>query len=149
MAYCTKCGKQNPETAKFCTACGGTLTAITPSNVQKKKKSRWLITGGILLAGLLVVSYFIFFNNPKKQDKVLINDDTKTSIKGLVNEWNSAINSGNASSVSALYAANLVYYRQSVNRKYAEMTLYDFFQKNPNFSQQITSEITVEKKVIT
>ncbi len=25
MAYCTKCGKQNPDTAKFCTGCGNIL----------------------------------------------------------------------------------------------------------------------------
>ena len=30
MSYCTKCGKQNPDTAKFCTGCGIALIVTSP-----------------------------------------------------------------------------------------------------------------------
>lgn len=143
MTYCTKCGKPNPETAKFCTSCGGLLSASIGS-FPKNKNKKWLIIGSITLIGLLTAAWFIFFNNPKKETLVL-NDKTTSELKELVNQWNNGLNSGNAEYVSSLYAERLVYYRQQMSKGNAQVLLNDFFQTNPYFSQQITSEISFEK----
>lgn len=74
MGYCTKCGKQNSDTAKFCTGCGTRLGIVTESTAtytsdKKQRKKRNLHWPGILLLGILTLAgagYFIFFN--KKQD---------------------------------------------------------------------------------
>ena len=38
MSYCTKCGKQNPDTAKFCTGCGTTLIITPPIVINSLKE---------------------------------------------------------------------------------------------------------------
>ena len=68
MPFCTTCGKQNPDTAKFCTGCGASLIAIAdkitivqPAN----NNTKWFIIAGVVvLAG--ISSYFLFFNNKGK-----------------------------------------------------------------------------------
>jgi len=81
MSYCTKCGKQNLDTAKFCTGCGATLLAkagMSPSSpsvnypeafAEKKKEvatTTWLLAG-ILLLVAAAGAYFIFFNKKKEK----------------------------------------------------------------------------------
>ncbi len=84
MAYCTKCGKQNSNTAKFCTGCGIALLAPVsgqqpyppPKTNEKNKKT---IAGIIVMValGICVVGYFIFFN--KKADNSPSGDSGKVS----------------------------------------------------------------------
>jgi len=68
MANCTKCGKANADSAKFCTVCGSLLiiqaSASTPFKDQssKKKNSIWILIG---ILGLLIVVggvYFLFIS---------------------------------------------------------------------------------------
>jgi hypothetical protein len=81
MAYCTKCGKQNPDTAKFCTGCGALLSGSTQatspepgkipeangSNRSKKKGvAVWVLSVSVLLAAA-TAAYFIFFNKKTKK----------------------------------------------------------------------------------
>ena len=87
MIYCTKCGKQNPDTAKFCTGCGATLTNSSVQPTQqttsanapnpftdepaKKNKTAWIIIGIIIFLGLGIGAYFMFFSNKKiKTDSI-------------------------------------------------------------------------------
>ena len=79
MSFCTKCGKQNLDTAKFCTSCGATLATITvtpfPSQVVSKNKNYWIVIGIVVILGLGVGAYFIFFN--KKSEKVEVQPESK------------------------------------------------------------------------
>src|SRR5690242_14199296 len=80
MAYCTQCGKQNADSAKFCTGCGASLKAVqpTPGTIQKdeeyeklfnshsKKKNNNRII--IVITGIIILGtacYFLFFNSKK------------------------------------------------------------------------------------
>ena len=75
MAYCTKCGKQNTDTAKFCTTCGKAMI-ITASKadigasqtivVPKQTSSKMLIIAITALVVLGVAGYFMFRNKPGK-----------------------------------------------------------------------------------
>lgn len=81
MAYCTKCGKPNPDIAKFCTSCGATFGAAVSAPASKKSAGKmWMtIAIGAILA-VCAISYFLFFNKKK-------NEEVKTEIpkegKGL------------------------------------------------------------------
>ncbi|MBK8300434.1 MAG: zinc-ribbon domain-containing protein [Chitinophagaceae bacterium] len=93
MAYCTKCGKQNSDTAKFCTSCGATLKSgvippiptSAPNKVyhpmepkrNSSKKSTWLAIGIISFLGLFAGVYFIFFNKKKsaKANEIVVETD--------------------------------------------------------------------------
>ncbi len=150
MSYCTKCGKKNLDTAKFCTGCGGGLTTTVPSAIQKKKNIQWIVIGSLVLLGLLVGSYFLFFK--KTEDKnnnlsanTLVSEDEAIKLKELVYQWNAGLNNGSSDEIAALYAERLVYYRTQMSKGNATVLLSDFFLKNPGFSQEITSEITFEK----
>ena len=81
MSFCTKCGKQNPDTAKFCTGCGAAITVLTTTpippqiNSPSKNRSLWIIIGIIAFAGLSIGAYFAFFNN--NSDKEIEQSETK------------------------------------------------------------------------
>lgn len=154
MSYCIKCGKQNPDTAKFCTGCGGNLAiTVTPHIIpQKKGINHWIIIGVVALLGLLAGAYFVFL----KKDKDSRGDETSTAqagigandvskLKELVHRWNNGLNNRSAAEVAALYADRLTYYHSVISKWDAESSLNDFFYKNPGFYQQVTSEITFEK----
>lgn len=85
MAFCTKCGKSNPETAKFCTSCGTVLSAAIPV-VQKSPSptaKTWKIFAAILLVILLGAAvYFLFFNKKEKQTETM-NSTISGSVNGL------------------------------------------------------------------
>lgn len=87
MNYCTACGKQNPEIAKFCTGCGAMLksailqpgqpvirkdTAFEKTFKQpvKGKKNLWLIIGLLAFLALGTAFYFLFINNPRKKPEL-------------------------------------------------------------------------------
>ncbi|MDZ4810928.1 MAG: hypothetical protein SGI96_22055 [Bacteroidota bacterium] len=148
MSYCIKCGKQNSDLAKFCTGCGGSLTAKAIPSVKKNKATKWLIISAFILAGL-AAGYFLLFNKSKNKPDTVVtgnisDEEVATKLKELVHQWSRALNSRNGSSVAALYAERLVYYRAQISKGNAEVLLSDFFIKNPAFSQQITGEITTE-----
>lgn len=145
MSYCIKCDKSNADTAKFCTSCGGVLSSNSIKTAASKKKFNWLLYGGITLTLLLATAYFVFLNRPQKQKDILVNENVRSAIKELVYDWNTGLNNANVSSVSSMYAERIVYYRQAMSKGNAAVILSDFFQKNPYFSQQITSEITIDK----
>jgi len=75
MLFCTVCGKQNPDTARFCTGCGASLLKSSSedevnitSSVNKtgggKTKLFVLIT--IIVLGLCAGVFFIFVNKKEK-----------------------------------------------------------------------------------
>lgn len=80
MVSCNKCGKQNPDTAKFCTGCGTIFTSaknpLTESkykkediiNRKKPGKSWRRLAGGIIGIGLGFAIYFLFIRkgDPEK-----------------------------------------------------------------------------------
>ena len=88
MIYCTKCGKQNSDTAKFCTGCGAILTLVpaSPGNTAApsattstgKNKITWWVIGIIVVMGLGTGAYFIFFNKKKKVDIAMKNTNPST-----------------------------------------------------------------------
>lgn len=75
MSYCIKCGKQNAQTAKFCTGCGAALITKTdqsaqPELIAKEGNNNNKKLGIVLIISLSVLAvaagiYFIFFNNRK------------------------------------------------------------------------------------
>lgn len=102
MPRCNKCGKQNIDTAKFCTGCGAAIAikkesdlhtsgfekivfTTTPADSLQPKARRnpiiaWLLSG-ILLFGVATATYFIFFSKKKKPGSFLNADSNK--INGL------------------------------------------------------------------
>lgn len=98
MTYCTKCGKQNLDTAKFCTGCGGVLVLkeqtsrnpiseaapttkerfLTP---QKRISSITLLLAGILVVGAGTAAYFIFFNKKKTPPTVTTVETKETPVQ--------------------------------------------------------------------
>ena len=59
MSFCTKCGKQNTDKAKFCTSCGGALTSIQqPVNSKNNLKIIISVTSLVVVAAC----YFLFFH---------------------------------------------------------------------------------------
>lgn len=152
MSYCTKCGNQNPDTAKFCTSCGGNLAkTVTPTlTPQKKGINHWVIIGAVVLLGLLAGAYFVFLkkNNQGNETSAAqagISDNDASKLKDMVHQWNNGLNNRNAAEVSALYAERLTYYHSAISKWDAESSLSNFFYKNPGYNQQITSEITTER----
>lgn len=75
MAYCIKCGKQNTDTAKFCTTCGAAMITVNSKTitgatqtvvVPKQASSKILIIAITALVVLGGAGYFIFRNKPGK-----------------------------------------------------------------------------------
>lgn len=80
MIYCTKCGKQNTDTAKFCTGCGNTFVARaseqsqTPYSVNRdsvtvnSKKLNWILWGGLASVSVAIGIYFLLINKDSKKE---------------------------------------------------------------------------------
>jgi len=77
MVYCTKCGKQNPDIAKFCTGCGTQLAKVSIASTEDFTKKKTILPAITILVvfGLCVAAYFIFFNNRGNRNN---QSDTKT-----------------------------------------------------------------------
>ena len=80
MAYCIKCGKENPDTAKFCTGCGTTLDIKLFTETGKTGMARpsgkktWMAIAIAALAGLCIVGYFLFFQKTQEKDSATQNN---------------------------------------------------------------------------
>ena len=80
MGFCTKCGKQNPDSAKFCTSCGVTLKSTVPLDTSNSKRNILTLAVIALFLCLGIVAYFIFFaKKSKKGDPEQVNDNSKVS----------------------------------------------------------------------
>ena len=67
--YCNKCGKEVPESMKFCPECGADMneTAALPAKTEKpKKKKKWLI---ILIAAVVVIIIIAAVGGGKDESK--------------------------------------------------------------------------------
>ena len=108
MSYCSKCGKQNSDTAKFCTSCGGTLIAkqdSLPKNDYQKESQpikenniNWVLIGSLVTLLVAVAVYFIFFNKVKKDTQVTNNnteqkDTDKPLAPTVINSDTATLNS--------------------------------------------------------
>lgn len=62
---CSKCGKENCDSAKFCAYCGISLN----TNFQKTKGRKWLIFFGIFIILVSMVIVFVFVYQKKYQEK--------------------------------------------------------------------------------
>ena len=98
MSFCTKCGKPNPDIAKFCTGCGATLKIVVTQKEQSiktpeitnpvkaqhssKTKTKPFLIGLLLFLGLCTGTYFIFFNKKKANSNstTTVRSDTTTNI---------------------------------------------------------------------
>ena len=175
MTYCTKCGKQNPDTAKFCTSCGAVLSPAVAIHVkqtdsiqkspvisQKKNKTPWIITGIAIILALGTGAYVLFFNKLKKNETNVSSNTTAGNssgtnpiekpsdpdaekLKDLVGQWDVGMNSRNSNQIGNLYNKELVYYRIQMYRDLVVANLGAFFQKNPGYNQHIIGEITVSR----
>lgn len=84
MGYCTKCGKQNLETARFCTTCGIPIAGLTTNpplplkNFSKRiPRKLWMTVSIIAFLGFGVLSYFLFIKK-KSTDSVELQNSTST-----------------------------------------------------------------------
>ncbi len=154
MFKCTKCGKQNSDTAKFCTDCGATLTAsavstthppppVIPSSNQSGVKRRWAV-GSFLLIGVMAAVYFLFFKKTyKKEDE---SGEIETiQLKEQVNKWSTALSKKSLNNLAELYDDSLIYYQVKMSREGSLGIVSAFFSKNPDYFQQLVGEIEVEK----
>lgn len=133
MATCTICGKQNPDTAKFCTGCGATFpSAINPATEGTYKKEEavngktvgkpwgWLM-GAITGIGLGVAIYFLFIRKGDEEKPGImaktekgVNSNTENGnsnvagitekeVTAFLDEWLKAQNSKNMASYASFY----------------------------------------------
>ena len=85
MSFCIKCGKQNDDTAKFCTGCGSNLLTL----VQKKSayysvgKSKWIVSGVLTVVLLVAGIYFLFIHKSKPNVLSTSNIADTATISGL------------------------------------------------------------------
>lgn len=76
MAFCTTCGKPNPDTAKFCIGCGAVLTVkkttapVSPAATARPVANPWMIISIIAFIGLAAAGYFLFIKKDKKDSGV-------------------------------------------------------------------------------
>lgn len=64
MNYCTQCGKENADNAKFCKYCGASSepnTQNSDSDALKKKNKKFLIWSMAILT-VLIIGFFIYLN---------------------------------------------------------------------------------------
>lgn len=85
MAFCTKCGKQNLDNAKFCIDCGTPISQHSVISLAKSKK-KWLIIGILIGAVLIAMSYFVFYKKGKTNSEDTI-EASKTNIDDLIGTW--------------------------------------------------------------
>lgn len=149
MIYCTKCGKQNADAAKFCTGCGITLNAVVADLPKNKSKRNWVIIGAIIFIGAVTGIYFLFFNKTSydstENNSKYVSSAIADKLKMKVNKWNEALNNKDVDEVADLFADRIVYYRSSMSKGNAATILNNFFLSNSGFYQHITSEIGFEK----
>lgn len=83
MATCTICGKQNPDTAKFCTGCGGNLSTTVSQQVINKTNgiNKWITTGAIALITIATLVYFLFIEKGKTNTDVVSTAADSTSVQ--------------------------------------------------------------------
>ncbi len=128
MVYCTKCGKQNPDTAKFCTSCGLTLErdmAIeTPVSIAQKNKpasntKKWWMAGIISAVTVGIGAYFLLAD--KKQTSDTTDNTTvdppaiptaptnnwlnKAAITAFIDQWLLSQNNKNMATYSGFYGS--------------------------------------------
>lgn len=94
MAYCVNCGKQNLETAKFCTSCGNKINLLEPKNSPSipasvadtlpGKKSNSPNTGKIIIFAALAIVllglgvwYFTYYQPKQKAIEITTMDSVK------------------------------------------------------------------------
>ena len=105
MAYCTKCGLEIPEDAKFCPKCGAPVhageTGMQPdTSPGKKKKRKPLLIGGIVVvAGIVLLLIAAAISSEPPKDREVVYEGIEFRIPG---EWKLA---GNSSSADGLTAA--------------------------------------------
>ncbi len=76
MSHCTKCGKKNLDTAKFCTSCGTVLAE--QGNKTSNKKSSKAIIFSLLVIFTIGGFYFLFLNKRKKTTSQAMSSVTDT-----------------------------------------------------------------------
>ncbi len=82
MAYCTKCGKQSPDSAKFCSGCGEVLKSV-------RKPKAWKRVYIIILVSLAVTigGYFLFFyTQMRKKGSPIIATYDSTRVENFENK---------------------------------------------------------------
>lgn len=74
--YCTKCGAQNDDTAKFCTGCGAVIGSVPGTNNNhfnaKLEKKRQIKTKGTAIALVVLFGWFGLIYTWKKDFLVFI-----------------------------------------------------------------------------
>lgn len=87
--YCSHCGKQSPQGAKFCINCGTGFSATSTADPQthifetKGKSNHRNRTLFAIAAGVVVIaaaSYFLFFNNKKENNPTLATTPTPSEV---------------------------------------------------------------------
>lgn len=73
MLYCVNCGKENSDTAKFCTGCGKSLSSVPQQKAfrQTPVRNKWIALGLLAAVILIVGFYFLFIY------------ENKTKVKGI------------------------------------------------------------------
>jgi uncharacterized membrane protein YvbJ len=155
MAFCIKCGKSNPETAKFCTSCGAVLSAAIPvvQDTPKSSNKTWIIFTAIIVIVLGAASYFLFFNK-KVKEKETVPGIISESVKGLYPQASerllTANELANMSQASLRIMRNEIYARHGFVFKKEDMRQY-FSQQTwykPLFNNVDNMLSDVEKKNI-
>lgn len=94
MAYCTNCGKQVPDGAKFCPACGSSVSESMPTSdtpvasmeAAPKKKTKAAVITCVVIIAVIVAGAFAWFSAWNKTDGILTKTEAFSVAKEIVTD---------------------------------------------------------------
>lgn len=86
MSYCTKCGKINPDSAKFCSFCGNLIIEQIVITEKKVNTNRWLILSIVCIAALAGIFYILFYKKNNSASNEIL-PASKTNVDELIGTW--------------------------------------------------------------
>lgn len=163
MSLCTKCGKQNADSAKFCTGCGATLKdsafLLTPDSTMTEaryplaserslnSKTKWIVIGIIGLLALGAGVYLLFFNVKKENSEagVIV---TEKNNNAFIGEWTSYNKDLRISTVDTLYSIEFYDKNGQIIQSYNGNKIGDLisYRDNGGIGRQIQLYIPVNSE---
>jgi len=162
MSFCIKCGKENTNSAKFCTKCGATLTSqpvspqapTPPTTPVTKSKSPLMVVSIVAVFALLVAGYFLFFNKKSKEAPAEAAELQQASVPGSFPQASQKLLSDddvrNLSQYNLRIMRNEIYARHGFIFQNTEMKNYFSSQSwyTPQYGDVTSLLTTIEQKNI-